>query len=51
MSKLICNFLLRDVSINSSSVGVLSRYSIKFDIIKHPIVKKHINVTKKVIKN
>lgn len=48
MSKLICNFLFRDVSIKSSSVGVLSKYSTKFDIIKYPMVKKQIKDTIKI---
>lgn len=45
ISKLICNFLFRDVSTKSSSVGVLSRYSTKFDIIKNTMVKKQTKET------
>lgn len=45
ISKLICNFLLREVSTKSSSVGVLSRYSTIFDIIKNPMVKKQTRET------
>lgn len=47
ISKFICNFLFRDVSTKSSSVGVLSRYSTKFDTIKKTMVRKQ---TKETIK-
>lgn len=50
ISIFICNFLLRDVSTKSSSVGLLSRYSTKFDIIKNAIVRKQMRDTKNLNK-
>lgn len=47
ISKFICNFLFCDVSTKSSSVGVLSRYSTKFDTIKKTMVRKQTKETKR----